>query len=76
MHKLGFPIKLVKFCITLNNEIYVKVKTSKHLSFELKVSAGLRQGDATATLLFYIVWEITIRRSKGEFWETIFDKCS
>jgi hypothetical protein len=54
----------------------VKVKTSKHLSFEFKVSTGLRQGDAIAPLLFYIVWEIAIRRSKGKFWKTIFDKCS
>ena len=51
MHKLGFPIKSVKLCISLNNEIYVNVKTGKYLSSEFKVNTGLRQ-DAIAPLLF------------------------
>jgi hypothetical protein len=76
MHKLGFPKKLVKLCVSLNNEIYVKVKTGKHLSSEFKVNIGLTQGDAIAPLLFNTVWETAFRRSKGESWETNFDKCS
>jgi len=76
MHKLGFPKKLVKLYISLNNEIYVKVKTGTHLFSEFKVNTCLRRGDAIALLLFNTVWETAIRRSKGESWETIFDKCS
>jgi len=54
----------------------VKVKTSKHLSCEFKVNTCLSQGDGIALLLFNSVWETAIRRSKGESWETIFNKCS
>jgi hypothetical protein len=64
MHKLGFPKKLIKLCISLNNLIYVKVKTGKHLSSEFKVNNGLRQGDAIAPFLFNTVGETAIRRSK------------
>ena len=63
-------------CIILNNEIYAKVKIGKHLSSEFKVNRGLRQGDAVAPLLFNVVLEIAIRRSKVETRGTIFDNCS
>jgi hypothetical protein len=36
----------------------------------------LRQVDATAPLLFNVVLEIAIRRSKAETRGDIFDKCS
>ena len=64
MHKLGFPKKLVKLCRILNNEVYAKIPFGKHLSSEFKVNKGSRQGDAIAPLLFKIVMEIAIRRSK------------
>jgi sorting nexin-29 len=48
----------------------------KHLSSEYQVNTGLRQGDAIAPLLFNVVLEIAIRRSKVETQGTIFDKCS
>jgi sorting nexin-29 len=76
MHKLGFPEKLVKLCRFLNNEIYAKVKIGKQLSSEYKVNKGLRQADAITPLLFNVVLETAIRRSKVETRETIFDKRS
>jgi sorting nexin-29 len=76
MHKLGFPKKLVNLCRILNNEIYAKVKIGKHLSPKFEVMKGLRQGDAIAPLLFNVVLEIAIRRSKVETKGTNFDKCS
>ena len=36
----------------------------------------MRQGDAIAPLMFNVVLEIAIRRSKVEILGTIFDKCS
>jgi hypothetical protein len=41
-----------------------KVKIGKHLSTEIKVNKGLRQGHAIALLLFDVVLEISIRRPK------------
>ena len=38
MNKLGFPPKLVKLCRILNNKINGKVKISKNLSSELKLT--------------------------------------
>jgi len=66
IHWLGFPKKLVKLCRILNNEIYSKVKIGKHSfsEFKVKKKKGLRTGDAIAPLLFNIVLEIAIRRSK------------
>jgi len=51
MHKVGFPEKLVKLCRIWNNEIFTKVKIGKHLSSELKVNKGLRQGDANDVVI-------------------------
>jgi len=73
MHKLGFPEKLVKLCRFLNNEKYAKVKIGKQISCEYKVNKGLRQGDAITPLLFNVVLETAIRRSKAETRATIFD---
>jgi hypothetical protein len=50
--------------------MYAKVK------IEFKVNKGLRQGDASASLLFNVVMDIPIRSSKAETKGTIFDKCS
>jgi sorting nexin-29 len=75
MHKLGFQKKLVNLCRILNNEVYAIVKIGRNVSSEFKVK-GLRQGDAIAPLLFNIVLEIAIRRSKVETKGTIFDKCN
>ena len=52
---------------------YVEVKTGNHLSFEFKVTKGLRQGDAVVASLFSIVLETAIRCSEVG---TLFDKCS
>jgi hypothetical protein len=76
IHKLGFTNKLFKLCRIGNNEMYAKVKTGKHLSSKLKVNWGLRQGDAIAPLLFNIVLEIAIGRSKVETGGNIFDICT
>jgi len=76
MHKIGFPQKLVKLCRILNNEIYAQIKIDKHLSFKFKVNKGLTQGDQLALLVFNIMLEAAIRRSKAETWGTIFDKFS
>jgi hypothetical protein len=37
MHKLDFTNKLAKLCKILNNEIYARVKTGKHLRVPLNV---------------------------------------
>jgi hypothetical protein len=59
--------KLVKLCRILNDEIlYAEVKIGEHLSSKFKVNKGLRQGCAIAPVLFNIVLEIAIRRSKVE----------
>jgi sorting nexin-29 len=76
MYKLGFPKKLVNLCRILNNEVYATVKSGRHLSSEFKVNKGLRQGDAIAPLLFNVVLEIAIRRSKVETEGNIFNKCN
>jgi hypothetical protein len=52
IHKLGFPKKLVKLYRILGIEICAKVKTGKHLSLNVIVNKGLRQGDAITPLLF------------------------
>jgi len=56
--------------------IDAKIKIDKYLSSEFKVNKGLTQGDQMAPLLFNIVLEIAIRRSKVESWGTVFDKFS
>jgi hypothetical protein len=43
---------------------------------KVKVNLGFRQGVAIARLLFNVVLETVIRRSKIETGGTIFDKCS
>jgi hypothetical protein len=53
-------------CRILNNEIYAKVKISKHLSSEFNITRTMRQGDAIAPVLFNIVLEIAVRRSQVE----------
>ena len=55
---------------------YAKVTFGKHLSSEFRLNSCLRQGDAVAPLLFNVVLEIAIRRSKVETLGTIYDKCS
>ena len=75
-HKPDFTNKLAKLYIILNNWIYARVKTGKHLSSERKFNKGLREGDAIVPLLFNVVLETAIRRSKAETRGTIFDKCS
>jgi hypothetical protein len=45
---------------------YAEFKISKHLSSVFKVNKDLRQGDATAPLLFNVVLEIAFRRSEVE----------
>jgi hypothetical protein len=60
--KMGFPKKFVKLCRIINSEIYAKVKTDKRLSSEF--NKGWRYGDAPAPLLFKIMLEISIRKSK------------
>jgi len=61
-------------CRILDNEIYAKIKIDKHLSSKFKVNKVLTQGDQMAPLLFNIVLEIAIRRSKAGTWGAIFDK--
>lgn len=73
MHKLGFPKKLVQLCRILNNEIYAKLKSGKHLSSKFKVNKGLRKEDAIAPLLF-IVLEITIDDLKQKLGHNIWQK--
>jgi hypothetical protein len=58
----------------LNNVIYAKIKNGKQLCCEFKVNQILRHGDAISPLLFNIVLEIVIRRSKVESLGTTFDK--
>ena len=72
----GFPHKLAKLCRILDNGIYARVKTGKHLSFECKFNKGLREGDAIAPLLFNVVLETAVGRSKVETRWTIFGKGS
>ena len=60
----------------LNNEIHAKVKTGKHLSCELKVNKGLRQGNAIDPLLFNVLFKTAIRIFTVETQNTIFDKYS
>jgi len=63
-------------CRIINNEIYAEVKIGKHLSSKLKVNKDLRQGYAIAPVLFNILLETAIRRSKVVTWGSIFDKFS
>jgi hypothetical protein len=63
-----------KICYIMQNfkeRNYIKVKIGNHLSFESKVTKGLRQGDAVVPLLFSTVLETAIRSSEVG---TIFDK--
>jgi len=63
-------------CRILDNGIYARVKTGKHLSFECKFNKSLREGDAIVPLLFNVVLETEIGRSKVEKWRTISGKSS
>ena len=74
MHKLDFTNKLAKLCRILNNG-YARVKTGKHLYCECKINKCWREGDAIAPLLFNVVLETAIRRSKVETRGTIFERC-
>jgi sorting nexin-29 len=55
---------------------YAKFTFGNHLSSAFRLKKCLRQGDAVAPLLFNVVLEIAIRRSKVETMGTIYDKCS
>jgi sorting nexin-29 len=70
------PQKRVKLCRILNNAIHGKVKIGRHLSSKFKVNIGLGQEDSIASLLFNVVLETAIRRSKIETQRTIFQECS
>jgi hypothetical protein len=61
-------------CRILNNVLYAKVKTDKYISSEFKVNQGFKYGDAFSPLLFNIVLENAIRRSKVESLGNTFDK--
>jgi hypothetical protein len=51
-------VRLIKMCI---NETYSKVRICKHLSDSFSIQNGLRQGDASSSLLFNfaLVYAIT-----------------
>jgi hypothetical protein len=55
---------------------YAELKIIKYSSSKFKVNKVLRQGDATAPLLFNVVLEIAFRRSEVETQGTVFDRCS
>jgi hypothetical protein len=60
----------------LYNEIDVRFKVGKHLSSEFKFIKVLRQADTIAPLLFNVVLEIAVGRSKVQTRGNLFDKCS
>jgi hypothetical protein len=49
--EFGVPMKLVKLIKMYLNETYSKVRINKHLSDNLPIQNGLKQGDALAPLL-------------------------
>jgi len=57
-----------------NNVIYAKIEIVKPLSPKFKVNQGLRYGNAISPLLFNIVLENAIGKSKVESLDTTFYK--
>jgi hypothetical protein len=63
-------------CRIINNGIYVKVRIEKRLFSLFKIIKVLRKVEAISILLFNIVLETAVTRSKGETWGYIFEKSS
>jgi hypothetical protein len=53
----GVPKKLVRLIKTCLNETYSKVRIGKHLSYNIPIQNGLKQGDALSPLLFNFALE-------------------
>jgi len=61
--EFGKPMKLsrlIKMCL---NETFSRVQVGKHLSDMFPIGNGLKQGDASSTLLFNFALEYAIRRA-------------
>jgi hypothetical protein len=52
-------VRLIKMCI---NETYSKVRIGTHLSVNLPIQNGLKQGDALSPLLFNFAFEYAITK--------------
>jgi hypothetical protein len=60
--EFGIPMKLVRLIKMNLNETCIKVRISKHLSDNVLIQNGLKQGDALSPLLFHFALEYTIRK--------------
>jgi hypothetical protein len=52
-------VRLIKMCL---NETYSKVRIAKHLSDNIPIQNGLKQGDALSPLIFSFALEYAIRK--------------
>lgn len=58
--EFNFPIKLIKLIEATLKNTEIKVKVSSKASSPVKVTIGLRQGDALSSILFNLVLEKVI----------------
>ena len=64
MKELGFPVKLIKLVAATLNDSKCCVKLQNDKSPSFTTHKGLKQGDALSTLLFNVVLEGIVRRTK------------
>jgi hypothetical protein len=57
------PVRLIKICL---NETYGKAHVYKHLSDNVSIQYGLKQGDALSPLPFNFALEYAIRKAQGK----------
>jgi hypothetical protein len=55
--EFGVPLNLVRLIKMCLNESYSEVRIGKHLSGNVLIQNGLKQGDALSTLLFNLALE-------------------
>jgi len=62
INEFGIPMKLVRLIKMCLNETFSRVQVGKNLSDMFPIGNGLKQGDASSTLLFNFVLEYAVRK--------------
>lgn len=63
----GIPSKTVKMIELCTYKTRCEIKFNRHMSDELEVKTGLRQGDALSPVLFNIALETVVNKTKSKY---------